>query len=153
MKGPSIKDALNGTFVKEEKAAIHEQPIIYSGKVFNEEFSKEQFRSKWFEYVQTLQNRPNLKAALSQVPELNEGLIIELTVANSVQRDMVMEMKPQIVSWLKSELKNSGIDLNIRIDETKSDKIIYTDTDKFTEMAKKNPALILLRHKFSLDFE
>ncbi len=153
MRGPSIQDALNGNIVREEKVTVQEQFSSYSGKTMNESFTMEQLHSKWLEYLQSVQHRHNLKAALSQVPDMKEDCLLEITVSNSVQQDMVKDMKPHIVSWLRSELKNSAIDLSIRIDDTKQEKIIYTDSEKFQEMARKNPALVLLRQKFNLDFE
>ncbi len=153
MRGPSIRDALNGNLAKEEKVTLREQVASYTGKTMNEQFTKEQLHEKWFEFLQSVQHRPSLKAALSQEPELKQDGILEITVPNSLQQDMVREIKPQLVSWLRMELKNTDIDLDIRIDDSKQEKIIYTDADKFQEMVRKNPALALLKQRFNLDFE
>jgi hypothetical protein len=153
MRGPSIKDALNGNVVREEKITLQEQLNAYTRVDQNDEFTTEMLQSKWTEYLQSVRNRPNLKAALSQVPEIKEGNLLELTVSNTVQLDMIRDIKPQIVAWLRTELKNSGIDLIITISDSKQERIIYTDSDKFQELAKKNPALNLLKQKFNLDFE
>jgi len=70
-----------------------------------------------------------------------------------VQDDLINTIKPELVSWLRKELKNSKILLTTEIDETEKEKIIYTDTEKYLEMLKKNPRLELLKKKFKLDFE
>jgi hypothetical protein len=57
-----------------------------------------------------------------------------------------------LVSWLRTELKNSKIQLITQITETVKGRIIYTDSEKFEEMAKKNPNLAILKQKFNLDF-
>ena len=50
-------------------------------------------------------------------------------------------------------MKNSDIQLITKISETAKDNIIYSDSDKYAEMLKKNPYLDLLKQKFKLDFE
>ena len=153
MRGPSIRDALNGVVTREEKVSVQEQFSAYVSNDLKENFTRSQLELKWNEYLLSLQQRPSLKAALSQVPEITDDLRLEVTVSNSVQLEMVRDIKPQIVSWLRSELRNSGIDLIVRIDDSRPEKMIYTDQEKFQEMSRKNPSLLFLRQKFGLDFE
>jgi hypothetical protein len=81
----------------------------------------------------------------------NYQLILEID--NSVQDDLINSIKPELVSWLRRELKNSDIQLITKISETTKENIIYSDSDKYAEMLKKNPYLDLLKQKFKLDFE
>ncbi|MDD2382368.1 MAG: hypothetical protein WCY58_02590 [Mariniphaga sp.] len=76
-----------------------------------------------------------------------------IRIDNSVQEDLINSIKPELVSWLRKELRNSKIQLITQIDETQKEKIIYTDVEKYMEMLKKNPGLELLKQKFNLDFE
>ncbi len=99
-----------------------------------------------------LEDRPNLQSTLSNVPELKENAQLYLELDNSIQNDLVNSIKPQLVSFLRRELKNSKIELVTKVTEKVKNKIIYTDTDKFEAMAKKNPNLIKLKQKFNLDF-
>ena len=70
-----------------------------------------------------------------------------------MQDDLVKSIKPQLVSWLRRELKNSYIDLITEVNEAESLKVAYTDGEKFEELLHKNPELAYLKQKFSLDFE
>ncbi len=76
-----------------------------------------------------------------------------LDIDNSVQDDLINSIKPELVSWLRKELKNSKIQLVTRISETEREKVIYSDSEKYMEMLKKNPKLELLKQRLKLDFE
>jgi hypothetical protein len=151
IRGPSIKDALAGKF-EEEKISAKEQHEIYSRSVDNEEFTVSQLKKKWEIFVKGLDNRPNLQSTLFNVPELKEDFQLLLEIDNSVQEDLINSVKPELVSWLRKELKNGKIQLVTHISQVEKEKIIYTDQEKYLEMLKKNPQLEQLKRKFNLDF-
>ncbi len=103
--------------------------------------------------MQKLDERPNLQSTLAKIPSATENFNLELEVDNSVQKDLINSIKPELIAWLRRELKNSAIELQIKITENEQQKIIYSDTDKYMEMVKKNPKLELLKNKFKLDFD
>ncbi|MBW6535868.1 MAG: hypothetical protein K0B11_12745 [Mariniphaga sp.] len=151
-KGPSIKDALAGNF-GEEKLSAKEQHEIYTRVGETKEFTNETLKIKWEEFVKRLGDRPNLQSTLSRVPIIEPDFQLVLEIDNSVQDDLINSIKPELVSWMRKELKNSKIQLTTRISETEREKIIYSDSEKYMEMLKKNPKLELLKQKFKLDFE
>jgi len=87
------------------------------------------------------------------MPRLTDDFQLILDIENTVQDDLINSVKPELVSWLRKELKNSKIQLLTNINQETKDKIIYTDSEKYEEMIKKNPAIEQLRQKFKLDFE
>lgn len=93
-----------------------------------------------------------MQSTLSNLPDLNEDYQLILEIENTVQEDLITSIKPELVSWLRMELKNSKIQLTTLITEKVKGKIIYTDAEKYDELLKENPALALLRKKFNLDF-
>jgi hypothetical protein len=125
---------------------------MYSRSDELEAFTSEQLKIKWESFVQRLDDRPNLQSTLRRLPEMNEDFQLLLKIENSVQDDLIDSVKPELVSWLRKELKNSKIQLLTLISQTEKDKIIYTDSEKYNEMLKKNPKLALLKQKFKLDF-
>jgi len=151
IRGPSIKDALAGKF-EEEKISAKEQHEMYSRADETEEFAKDQLKVKWESFVSKLGNRPNLQSTLSSVPKIGENFQLVLEIDNSVQEDLINSVKPELVSWLRKELKNSKIHLVTHISQVEKEKIIYTDQEKYMEMLKKNPKLEQLKQKFNLDF-
>jgi len=93
-----------------------------------------------------------LKSTLSIVPEIQEEFSLFLEIENTVQEGLIVGIKPELVSFLRKELKNSQISLVTKITKKVRGKIIYSDNEKYDEMVKKNPSLALLRKEFNLDF-
>lgn len=151
-KGPSIKDALSGK-LGEEKLSAKEQHEIYTRARETKEFTAESLKIKWVEFVNRLSDRPNLQSTLSQTPNIETDFQLVLDIDNSVQDDLINSIKPELVSFLRKELMNSKIQLVTRITEVEKEKIIYSDSEKYMEMLKKNPQLESLKQKFKLDFE
>jgi len=148
---PSIKDALEGK-MEDEQISAKEQHQIYNQADEKEDFSIAELKEKWEQFVGRLDERPSLKSSLSTLPEITDDFKLILEIDNRIQEDLIGSIKPELVSWLRRELKNSRIQLVTKITEKLKGKIIYTDSEKFEEMAKKNPQLERLRNKFKLDF-
>ena len=125
---------------------------IFSKDDEKEAFTAEQLKVKWDAFVQRLDDRPNLQSTLSNVPALKENFQLELEIENSLQEDLISNIKPELLTWLRIELRNSQIQLNTIYAENSKGRVIYTDAEKFDELLKKNASLGLLRQKFNLDF-
>ena len=153
MSGPSIKAALSGKEVTENNISVQEQFEIFSKNKENEEFTEELLLKKWADLLETLNDRPNLKATINQIPQLTGNNTILLKIFNLVQEELIRNNKPQLVAWLRKELRNSTIDLVTEFTREPTRRIIYTDDEKLEEMLRKNSALSLLKEKFHLDFD
>jgi len=149
---PSIKDALSGG-VNENKVQ-EESQFNFSQYDENllEPFTQEQLTKKWKEFVLKMSDRPSLCSALSNVPKLTEGNKLVLTIGNSVQEEDIRLIKPELVSWLRNVLKNSGIELTTVLGKIESERTIFSDSEKLQMMMQKNPELNELKQKFNLDF-
>ena len=152
MNGPSIKSVMNGGAISDDKLTVKEQHEIYTNQDLSENFTDEQLQVKWKQYVATLEDRPNLKSTLSRNPILKDDGTLLLRIENHVQDDLIKNNKSQLVSWLRRELKNSSIELVTELTEHQSQKIAYTDGEKFEEMLQKNPDLAYMKQRFNLDF-
>ncbi len=148
---PSIKSALEGKLDENKLSAI-EQHQIYSKADEKEDFTADELKLKWEAFLNRLDDRPNLQSTLSNLPEIRENYELVLEIENTVQEDLISNIKPELVSWLRVELKNSAIQLTTIITEKVKGRIIYTDAEKYDELVKVNPSLALLRQKFNLDF-
>lgn len=149
---PSIKDALAGKVV--EKTIIEEiTEIEYSEyENFSDTFTSEQLELKWKEFLDTISDRPNLLATLSRVPELIDGNKLLLKIGNSVQEEEVRLIKPDLVGFLKRELRNSAIELTTSIERIETERTHFNDSEKLQMLIQKNPELMELKQKFNLDF-
>lgn len=151
LSGPSIREALSGKLPEQKMSAV-EQHKIYTNTIENEEFTFEDLRQKWEFYVSGLNDKPMLKSSLSTLPVMKENYQLELEIENSIQEDILNSIKPEFMAWLRKELKNSLIQLTfVKSQETKT-SVYYTDDQKYEVLSQKNPALLLLRQKFNLDF-
>ena len=58
-----------------------------------------------------------------------------------------------MLGFLRSELHNSTIHLEVVVSKEEAKTMIYTQADKFKFMAEKNPALHELRSVLGLDYD
>jgi hypothetical protein len=151
MSSPSIKDALEGK-LEDKQLTAKEQHQMYSKDDEKEDFTIEELKLKWEVFLTRLNDRPNLQSTLSNLPELKEDYQLILEIENTVQEDLISTIKPELVSWLRKELKNSKIQLISLITEKVKGRIIYSDAEKYDELLKENPSLAILRQKLHLDF-
>lgn len=150
---PSIKKALRGEFADDKKQiSAKEQFQIYSKADEVEPFTKEQLKEKWNAFLPRLNDRPSLKATLTTLPEIQEDYTLVLAIESRIQDELLVTVKPELISWLRKELRNSKINLKTVITEIKREKMFYSDIEKFQEMASKNPNLALLKKSLNLDF-
>ncbi|WP_299580226.1 hypothetical protein [uncultured Sunxiuqinia sp.] len=149
---PSIKDALSGKMTEEGEEDATEKLKYYTGEQLEEHFTEEQFKVKWQEYLLKLEDRPNLKATLSRPIKINKDYKLNLPIDNSVQLEEINKIKPDLVSWLRRELRNTRIELITDIVVQETEYKPYSETEKLAEMVKKNPTLALLKQRFNLDF-
>ncbi len=130
-----------------------EQFDLFNRVSQKEPFTENQLYAKWAELLETFNDRPNLKSTLNRKPVLNPDGSLLLKIDNMVQDELVKNNKPQLVAWLRKELRNTTIDLFTEVVREPVTRIIYTDTEKMEEMLKKNAALALLKERFHLDFD
>jgi len=149
---PSIKDALAGKVT--EKTIIEElaQVAYNEYEDFLEPFTSEQLAAKWNEYLDLIADRPNLVSTLAAVPELIEGNKLLLRVGSSAQEEEIRKIKPELISFLKKELRNSEIELTMSLEKVESERTHLTDQEKMQILIQKNPELIELAQKFNLGF-
>lgn len=150
VSSPSVKDALSGK-METSQVSAKEQHEIYHSQDYTEDFTEERFREAWNLFLSKVDS-PSMKTTLSTIPEYDLDYNFVLKIDNSVQEENVKSIKPDLVAFLRKELKNSSIEISVEIVESKAKRIIYSDDEKYAEMAKKNPDLALLRQKFNLDF-
>ncbi len=124
---------------------------FYTDENLNEPFTPDQFYAKWDEYLnRKLSDRPSLKVTLSRKPEI-EGTKLMLKVDSNLVNSEISSIKPDLVSWLRQELKNSSIELITEVVQQKVDSKPYSEKEKLDEMVKKNPAINQLKQIFNLD--
>jgi DNA polymerase-3 subunit gamma/tau len=149
MRSTSLKDLAE----KEEQAA-QTAPVIQMSDVKND-FSQEHLLRHWLEYAENLTiEKIHLKNTLiSCKPVLKEHYTFEVLVYNPSQKDEIDNNSREILGHLCSRLNNTHIKMDIRIGEKDEKEMIYTSTEKYNYLVKKNPAFEKLKNIFNLTVE
>jgi hypothetical protein len=150
---PSIKDALAANSPDQKSDNTVGGKIYSEYETFSDPFTPEQLAGKWIEFQALIPDRPNLLSTLTNIPEVVDENKLILKVGNSIQEEEVRQIKPELVSWLRKELRNSGIEIITRFEKVESERMIFSDSEKLQMMVQKNPLLIELKQKFNLDFK
>ena len=149
---PSIKNALAGKIVEKTISEEIGRTEYSEYDNYNEPFTREQLELNWREFLDMIPDRPNLISTLSSVPEISDGNKLLLKIGNSVQEEEIRLVKPELLGFLKRELRNSGIELNTSIEKVESERTHFSDSEKMQTLMQKNPLLFELNQKFNLDF-
>ena len=75
---------------------------------------------------------------------------IKLTLPNSINKVELGIEKKEILDFIRKNLKNNNIYIDLIVDEKIEKKLVYTDKDKYDLMKKKNPILEKLKNSFNL---
>jgi DNA polymerase III subunit gamma/tau len=150
----SLIPSLKGTAKTAEAEAEEEDPYI-KGEA-REDYTPDQFLQCLSDFAVKLKadgKKNALTIFTSNPPKLIAPNSYEVIVENKVQENMFRDERPNLLNFLRSNLKNFGIEVSARIDEKEVVKRPYTAIEKFQHMATKNPALVDLKNKFNLDFD
>lgn len=77
--------------------------------------------------------------------------VIELTLKNQVEINLLGQKEQELIVFLRHHLKNDHLILKPIINADAQQSKPYTNAEIFNEMASKNPTLIKLRDELGLD--
>jgi DNA polymerase III subunit gamma/tau len=163
VKKPIIKTSTPSINPLANIAKKTEQPIVAPGEQVtnpstqpNNTITQEALESTWDAYANGLKakGKTNLATALlSRRPVLTDGFSVEFTLSNKGVEESVNEDKMNFLSFLRKELNNYSIQLNLTIAVAEEKANLYTATDRYKYLAEKNPNINKLRQTFDLDVE
>lgn len=117
-------------------------------------FSQEQLIASWDAFVSTLEDkgRHNLAAILKiDVPKIKDETLIALEFPNSTNKIEVERQKVELLQFIRKELNNFDIELDITVNETMDKQFAYTAVEKYAKLKEKNPAIESLKKSFNLE--
>ncbi len=119
--------------------------------------SQDALDTVWYRYANELKakGKQNLAIVLtSRQPTLgSDSLTIEYVINNKAAEEALNEDKTTFLSFLRKELNNYSVSLNIVVAQVEEGKNLYTATDRYKHLSEKNPAINKLRQAFDLDIE
>lgn len=133
------------------KVSIVQEPANQADK----SFTIDELQVIWNQLIKNLhgRNRMSEYVILNRKFSLEETTI-HLEVDNEIQVDLLtISLRTEILTFLRKELQNSTIHLEVVVSKEEAKTMIYTQADKFKFMADKNPALHDLRNVLGLDYD
>ncbi len=119
-------------------------------------FSIETLEKSWDKYANDLKEKGKTNLAtslLSKRPVLITESTIECTINNKAIEESINDDKMNFLSYLRKELNNYSIQLNLVLSSAEDKTNLYTATDRYKRLAEKNPFINKFKHTFDLDIE
>ena len=136
---------------KEEKKSVAEENYENHPK---KPFTEEELVSYWKEYTALLIRKGEKSMASiigSNLPKLKEKFVVVYPVPNKQMEEQFGRNKPKLLGFLRQNLNNFGIEIQVILNETIEKKFAYTPQEKYNKLREKNPLLDKLRQSFELD--
>ena len=124
-------------------------------KKSEETFTQKDLINFWNIYLEEkLKNGENNIASILKIntPEIENKNLINFIVLNDSNKIELEEEKNKLLIFLRKNLKNDHINLNILVNKLTIKKTEYSDKEKYKILLKKNSELDKLRSTFNLEF-
>ncbi|GHV20870.1 DNA polymerase III subunit gamma/tau [Bacteroidia bacterium] len=136
---------------KEEEKATEESVAGVAQESPRNSFTRETLIVKWKAYAQDIKEKIHLKNTMFNIlPDLKDGETILVSVYNPEQAQKLQEESASLTEFLRRELKNTFIRMEVNITEQENTQIAYTESDKYKLFVSKNPHLQQLVNEFRL---
>ena len=117
-------------------------------------FTQESLVHCWDVFASSIDKKVYLKNTMINCkPVLQENNFFEVCVHNPGQQDELTNNCIDILSFLRTQLRNSRIQMRVRIDETNQKHLAYTSVEKYEHLLKINPILARLKDEFNLTLD
>jgi DNA polymerase-3 subunit gamma/tau len=146
---PNLNTLATATLVEEQKPSY----IIGTSQ---QPFTTDDLIKLWTNYAnrKKLEGKINLFTLMtSRPPVLLDNAQIELCIENSIQEAQLLDEKIDLLNFLRTTLQNFNIDIVTKLVEDTHKKRLYTSTEKYQYMTKKNPKLEAFKQRFNLGID
>lgn len=117
-------------------------------------FQEEDLVRYWNLFADRIDKKVYLKNTMGNCrPVLQDNFYFEVAVHNPGQQEELISNSMDILTFLRSQLKNTHIQMRVRISESNEKKLAYTATEKYQHLLEINPTLGRLRDEFNLSIE
>jgi hypothetical protein len=133
------------------------EPSISKESALRESFTHDQLKMFWKRFAfQMKENSMETfyNALIKREPVFINDETFAIEVDNTVQIDYINPLLNDFVSYLRQNLKNFSIKVELKLTDDPMKEVKYlTGKDKFAAMARKNTNLHKLKNLFNLDIE
>ncbi len=117
-------------------------------------FTEKDLQLYWKKYIDILEEKGEKSTASildSDIPKLHKDFKIVFFAFNNVMEEQIIKELPALLGYLKKELNNYYILIDVVLNEKLEKKFIYTPEEKYKRLKEKNPNIEKLRQTFELD--
>ena len=150
---PSVKQVGTISILQPQKPQV-QQTITQEGvqEEHSAAFSVEQLRRVWMEYTNTIPTETILVSTMKSCSlELKENYKFKVVVTNADQQQRLNDRRDSLLPYLRSELRNTHIDMEIHVSAPIARQAIFSPLDKLNYMVSKNPNIVTLYKEFDLE--
>jgi hypothetical protein len=117
------------------------------------DYDEDSVKVAWSALVedQKSKNKMGLAATLATGEWSFSDATIKLTVANQVQYDELKECATQLLHFVRTEVGNGSIALEVEVSEVEAAVEFLTPKDRYQSWVEENPALETMRRRLDLD--
>ncbi|AIM61376.1 DNA polymerase III subunit gamma/tau [Cellulophaga lytica] len=145
--------SLSSLKAKEQHKLNKVDVVVDESTLPNDDFEVERLQELWNKFVDKIeaQGQRILASNLnSDTPVLKDRTTISIQLANDTMKKEVEREKYDLMEYLKKELNNYFITLEITVNEEAVKKFAFTPEEKYQKLREKNPVIDLLRQEFDL---
>lgn len=140
---------------KNEEAGEHSR-IDYSNMPMNS-YSIDDLKMAWRKFAFDIKSKGKetfYNALIKRDPVQRDDHEFVLEVDNQVQIDYINPILPDLLGFIRKDVKNYGINIHLELTKNPEEEVKFmTGKDKFATLARKNPNLHTLKTVFNLDIE
>lgn len=150
--GVSIKNPYRN--VQDEQPKVAEQnPTLNRAIEEDYNINDRDLNHYWQEFANALpiEQRGIMMRMKNSPAKLISDTAFEMVVDNEIVAKDMTAMIPEIQNYLRRQLHNSKITMNVRVSEPQEIVRAYGRVERFQMMAQKNPELLKLKETFGLE--
>lgn len=117
-------------------------------------FTQEELVHHWDAFAESIDKKVYLKNTMINCkPVLQENYFFEVGVHNPGQQNELSNGCADLLNYLRVQLKNTRIQMRVRITESNEKHLAYTATEKYEHLLSVNPILSKLKDEFNLTLD
>jgi DNA polymerase-3 subunit gamma/tau len=145
--------SIKGLKQKVDVSNLAKSETLSVGEHLADPFTQEDAIKHWNDFIDILENKGKKLFAsymrLSKPVLMGTNILLEFP--NQGSKEDFENTNSELVSYLKTNLRNYDLKIKITVIETYKPKVIYTNEEKYKHFKELNPNIELFRQTFELD--
>jgi len=145
--------SIKGLKQKVDSSNLAKTETLAVGEHLADPFTREDAIKHWNDFIEILETKGKKLFAsymrLSKPVLMGTNILLEFP--NQGSKEDFENTNSELISYLKTNLRNYDVKIKITVMETYKPKVIYTNEEKYKHFKELNPNIELFRQTFELD--